>query len=120
MSTIPETWSGGHDALSHHSLFRFGSWDGAVGSLLNRISMLLRMHLRCSRELSLINRNRRVRAACYSAGSGFESLMAPCFRRSDHMRMIFKLHSVISKCSWTSTDHTLGVERQRASSIGSA
>gem|GEM_PF-2360028 len=43
MSTIPETWSGGRDALSHHSLFRFGSWDGAVGSLLNRISTLQRL-----------------------------------------------------------------------------
>ena len=32
--------------------------------------------LHCSRAFSLINGNRRVCAACYSAGSGFESLMA--------------------------------------------
>jgi len=32
--------------------------------------------LRWSRALSLINGNRRVGVACYSAGSGFESLMA--------------------------------------------
>jgi len=51
----------------------------------------------------LINQNRRVGIACYSAGSGFESLMAHCFRRSQYLRLIFKHSRMILSSDLTAT-----------------